>query len=515
VRGFRKGMSPLRAGSIALVAMIIFSWFAFTKDLPFTQTYRIQGVFENSSLLMPRMPVRVAGVDVGKVVEVGRYKDTNLAVVTMEVTDAGRPVRDDATLKIRPRLFLEGNYFVDLKPGSPNGEELDDGGVIPVAQTATPVQFHDILTSLQSDTRRSLQETLIGFGESLNSKPSAEDDADQDPDVRGLTGAESLNKALVTAVGALRGSAINGQALRGTQPRDFSRLIRGAAGVTRGLARNEEQLRTLFPNFNSAMATFASKTPQLRETVRLLGPTAVNLRKGLASVNSALPPTRAFAREILPGVRETAPTAKAWEPWFEQAIPLFGPSELGGLLKYMTPASRDLARVTHSSRAWLPKSDEFNRCISEVLIPTGNVKVDDGALSANVENYKEFWYSMVAQAGEGQGIDGNGPYLRLSAPGGSTIVTSGKTNYTGDGSLRGAATTPPLGTSPAFPNKVPPLRRDVPCHENPVPDVNGSASQGPADGSAPRAAPPQVPPRIGASSSQLLPMAALAKGAVR
>ena len=217
---------------------------------------------------------------------------------------------------------------------------------------------------------------------------------------------------------------------------------------------------------------------------------------------------------MLPGVRETPATVRAWMPWFEEANPFFGPRELGALLEYMTPASRDLARVTHSSLEWLPKSDDFNRCISEVLIPTGNIKVDDGALSANVENYKEFWYSMVAQAGEGQGFDGNGPYLRLSAPGGNIGVTSGRTNYT-DGSLRGAATTQPLRTTPAFPNKVPPLRRDKPCHEQPIPDVNGPSSVGPADGSRPRAAPPAVPPLMGSSSSQLLPIEALARGAAR
>ena len=32
----------------------------------------------------------------------------------MEIDDKGLPIHKDATLKIRPRIFLEGNFFVDL-----------------------------------------------------------------------------------------------------------------------------------------------------------------------------------------------------------------------------------------------------------------------------------------------------------------------------------------------------------------------------------------------------------------
>jgi phospholipid/cholesterol/gamma-HCH transport system substrate-binding protein len=518
MRGFRRGMSPVRAGVIALVIILVGTWFAFSKDIPFTQTYRIQAVFQNSNLIAPRAPVRIAGIDVGKVIEVGRYKDTDLSVVTMEITDNGRPVGEDATLKIRQRLFLEGNFFVDLKPGTPGAEELPDGGLVPVTQTSVPVQLDQVLTTLQSDTRKGLQDTLIGFGEALDSEPTAADDADQDPDVQGLTGAQALNKALETAVPALTGSAIGAESLRGTEAHDLSRMVKGIAGTSRGLARNEAQLSEFLTDFNTAMAAFASRAPQLEETVRLLGPTAGNLRRGLASIDAALPPTQRFSNAILPAVRETPATVAAAEPWLDQAIPFFGPRELGALLKDLSPATRDLARQTHASRPFVRESDLFNRCISEVLIPTGNVRVDDGEFSANTENYKEFWHAVAGQAGEGGGFDGNGPFLRVSAPGGSRSITSGKTNYQRQ-VLFGNATQPLLRTSPAFPNKVPPLRRDVPCHRNPVPDVNGPASVGPADGSRPNAAAPAVPPpgigaqpTAGASGAQLLPLSTFAGG---
>ena len=46
-------------------------------------------------------------------------------VLVMELKDSALPLHEDATAKIRPRIFLEGNFFVDLKPGTPGSPELD------------------------------------------------------------------------------------------------------------------------------------------------------------------------------------------------------------------------------------------------------------------------------------------------------------------------------------------------------------------------------------------------------
>ena len=257
----------------------------------------------------------------------------------------------------------------------------------------------------------------------------------------------------------------------------------------------------------------ASRSPQLEQIVRLLGPTAANANRGFASLSGALPDTRAFAREVLPGVRELPPTIAAADPWLDQATALFGPAELGGLLAELGPATRELAGLEHGSLDLLPEFELASRCATEVLIPTGEIRVDDGEHSVGVENYKELWHAMVGQAGEGQSFDGNGPFLRLGAPGGSHTIQTGRTNYTGL-PLFGNATTAPLATRLAFPGTPPPLERGRPCHRNPVPDVNGPASRGPADGSRPDAAAPPVPPLatvspLSSAARRLTPLAGL------
>jgi virulence factor Mce-like protein len=488
-RNHSLGMPPLRAGLLTLFLFAVVAYFGFTKAIPLRHHYEIQAVVKSSNLLRPNSPVRIAGVNVGKVVKVGRYKHTDLAVVTLRIDARGRPVHRDATMKIRPRLFLEGNFYVDLQPGTPQAGDLADSGLLPVTQTGTPVQLDQVLTALQSDTRGSLQEAVKGFGEALNGKPTAAEDRQQDPAVRGLSGAQALNKTLATSPQSLRDSARVGAALLGPRPHDLARTIHGLTLTMRALADHQTDLVDLVTDFNTTMSTTAGHAADLRATVQQLGPTAQHADAAFTQLSASLPATRRFARTLAASLPELPATITAAEPWLTQTEKLLGTDELGGLLDRLAPATSDLAALGHATREWLPHIDAFNQCITNVILPTGNLHVDDGALSANTENYKEFWHAMVGQAGEGQTFDGNGPYLRLQASGGADLIHTGKTNYTNE-ALLGKPTLPPLSTRPAYGNKLPPLDRSVPCAKSPVPNVNNAASAGPADGSRRDAARP-------------------------
>ena len=164
--------------------------------------------------------MRIAGVNVGKVTKVEREGDA--VEVTFSVDEAGQPIHSDATVEIRPRLFLEGNFFLDLDPGSPSAPVLDDGGDIPVTQTATAVQIDEVLSALQAPTRKGLQRALSGFGTALTYEPTAADDVGQDPDVAGETGAEALNQSLRYGGPAGRDTAIVNEALLGESGRTTS-----------------------------------------------------------------------------------------------------------------------------------------------------------------------------------------------------------------------------------------------------------------------------------------------------
>jgi virulence factor Mce-like protein len=479
----RSGASPFVVGLVVVIAICVGVFFGFTKHVPFTHGFRVKAVFQSSNSIRKSSPVRIAGVNVGKVTAVEGKPGSDAAVVTMEINDKGLPIHKDATIKIRPRIFLEGNFFVDVSPGSPSAPTIDDGDTIPMTQTATPVQFDQVLTALQSDTRSALQKTLDGLGTGLTYKPTKAQDLDADRVARGESAAQSLNDAIRYGERSLRGTAIVADAFLGTEDHDLSRLIDGLSRTTEGLGRNEEQLKDLVTNFNTTVAATASQATNLRASIRLLGPTLQNADRALDSLNASFPNTRAFAREILPGVRETAATIDASFPWITQTRRLLGPNELQGVARELSPATSDLAKVIDESLDLLPQADLAAKCASRVVLPTGDVKISDGGLSSGAENYKEFWYTMVGLAGEGQNFDGNGMYVRFQPGGGDQTISLGASGGLAD-KLFANAILKPIGTRPAFPGRRPPYKPEVPCYKNRLPDLNGAATGAPDGGGA-------------------------------
>jgi hypothetical protein len=323
---------------------------------------------------------------------------------------------------------------------------------------------------------------LQGYGTALTYEPPGVDDRNQDPAVHGETAAESLNDSITYAGPALKNVAIVNNALLGLERHDLSGLLKGTATVMRSLGRNERQLQDLVTNFNTTMASFASQSSNLKSSIRLLGPTLHNADSALTNLNASLPNTRAFAREILPGVRETPATIDASMPWIRQTRALLGQGELRGLARELRPATADLSNLVDESLTTLPQADLLSQCVFKTVLPTGDVKIEDGPFTTGVENYKEFWYTLVGLAGEGQNSDGNGGYVRFAVGGGDQSVSTGKYGGAGGEVLRANFNDPPLGTKPAFPGKRPPYNSTAACKDQGIPNLN-AARQGPADGS--------------------------------
>jgi phospholipid/cholesterol/gamma-HCH transport system substrate-binding protein len=487
----RSGANPVVVAVVAIVLAAILIFLGFTKDIPFTEGFRVKAVFQSAVSIRESSPVRVAGVDVGEVKSVKRFEGTDMAEVEMEIQDKGLPIHKDATLKIRPRIFLEGNFFVDLSPGTPGSPAIGDGDTIQASQTSTPVQLDELLTALQTDTREDLQVLLKEYGRALNGPPEASDEG-ADPDARGQTAAESVNDSFDDAGPALRGASILNEAFLGEEERDVSRLIAGLQRVTAALGRNETVLQDFVVNFNRTMAIFGDEKANVSATIRELPELTRRADRTFAALNRAFPSTRAFAREILPGVRETAPTIEASFPWIRQTRALLAPSELQGLARDLSPASRDLAVATNAAVRFFPQQDLFAKCLDRIVLPTGDIKIREtgarASFESGVENYKEFWYAMVGLAGESQNFDGNGQYVRFQPGGGTQTLSTGRSNA-GTAQQFFNLASPPIGVRPVYPGRRPPYRPDVPCHTNRIPDLNSARTGGPDGGQGAATAP--------------------------
>ena len=477
--------SPVRFAIVFLIVIAIAIYFGFTKHLPFKHGYRLNAQFASAVNIKPKSPVRVAGVDVGKVTGIQRNGST--ALVKMEIESKGLPIHSDATVKIRPRIFLEGNWFVEMQPGSPSAKTLSSGSTLPSTQSSDPVQIDQVLDALNTDTRKNLQDFLIGYGDALTRKPSAADNAEQDPEVRNVNAAEALNKTLGRATAAERGGAVINQAIGGTEPHDLSKLVLSIGKVTAALNVHEQQLGELIGNFNTFFKIFATQSTSLRHAVAVLPSSLHNINAGLRELDAAFPSIRSFAIGILPGVKNTPQTVAATLPWIAQVEASLAPNELGGVAKGLQAATPQLALLTSEQIPFQQQTELFNKCLSNVLIPAGNTKLQDGSATSGVEDYKEFWYSLTGLSGIGQSFDGNGTMSRFLLGSGGPTITSAPAGVLGSSSqglkLIAHASLAPQGTRPAFPKTEPAYKPLVPCYKQALPEFNGPLSQGPADGS--------------------------------
>ena len=475
-RIYRKGHPPhrMRNALILIAILLAGTYLAITKSLPFTPEYELHAVFENSANIRKDSPVRIAGVNVGKVVSARTVGD--VSEVTFTVDDSGQPIHEDAQVEIRPRIFLEGNFFLDVKPGSPSAPDLPDGGTVPITQTSTAVQLDQILTSLQAPDRENLQKLLSGYGTALNHRPTAAEDRTQDPDVQGETAAESINDSFAYGATAARDSAIVNEALQGTQPHDLSNLIAAQADLFGALRGHEQQLQGLVTNFNTTIRAFAAESDNLARSVKLLAPTLERATPALLHTDQMLPFLRTFARDLEPGVRELPATIAASGPWLTQVNALLRPGELGFIADELRRAGPGAGSAAAQGKGLFSQIALLSNCFGNVLLPAGDVVLDDSGpgfdVSTGVPNFEEFGYAAAQLAGAGQGFDGNGPYLRVS-PGNGPVTVSGA--QAGGRPVVGHAPDAPIGTRPLFGPK-PSFNTSFACQNNPVPNLNGPAA---------------------------------------
>jgi phospholipid/cholesterol/gamma-HCH transport system substrate-binding protein len=466
------------AGAIGIVVLFVICWLVFGGPIPFSSGgFKLKAVYTSETELHLASPVRIAGVNVGKVTGIQHIGGNSPAtLVTMSIAGKGLPIHADATTNIRPRLFLEGNYYVNLQPGTPEAPALTSGATLSSPHNSGPVQLDRVLSALNSNTRANLQTLLQGLGSTLNQVPTAAQDASQDPSQRGLTAGQSLNESLKFSANAFKASAIVDQALLGERPHDLSGAVAGTEKVFSGLAADQTRLSDLVSTFNSTMGALASRQQDLSDTIALLPGTLEATNGALGPLQASFGPTQRFAAEILPGVKETGPTITAGLPWLAQTQALVSKADLGGLLTYLTPAVQDTGTTVVSLTQLLHGSGQLAVCFTHTVLPTGNERISDPPLTTGLQDYQELFQSAVGLASASQGFDGNGRYLRSTVGGGDLRVQTATTKSSG-GPVYGNAVLPPLGTRPAYTGKAPPLNRTALCGKQ-APAALNSATTG-------------------------------------
>lgn len=455
-------MSRRRAGFIALAVLMLLTYLTFTKDIPFTHGHRLNVYFMNANNVKVKAPVRIAGVNVGKVVAIERDKGSPNVKLVLDLKDTALPVHADATAKVRPRIFLEGNGFIDLRPGSPSSPVLDSGGSIPAAQTSNATQLDQLLTAVNSDARDGLESIFTEIGTALNTVGTPEENKTQEPEVAKLTGGQALNRAMRYGPEGFKGGARVFDALIGFGEDDQTDILNGFRDFNKAINDRESQVGPLITDFATMMGAFAADERALQEATREFSRVTYESEPTLRELNEMLPRVTTFANELAPHMDELPAMVDAAEPWIEEMTALLAENEMGTTARLSRSAVRNFAKASNESLKAFPEFNRLAVCWSNVWYPSMVAQVPDGATSSGVESYKEFWYALAGMAGESQNFNANGPYFRLGAGSGAEITQQGKAGS----QLFGPAARAQTGVRPALPAKNPELRSDVPCYKN-------------------------------------------------
>ncbi|MDQ4065593.1 MAG: MCE family protein, partial [Actinomycetota bacterium] len=212
-----------------IATIIVTFWLASVigKLNPFDDTYQIKAVFSDATGILNGDPVKIAGVDVGKVVS---FEVTGgEAIVTMEVDgQVELPVNVIAEIKFRNLL---GQRIVNLvEPDSPSTTALaEDGtGTIPVENTFPALDLSVVFNNLRP---------------LINS-----------------TNPEEINTVARAVLQVFEG-----------REDDFAKILRNVGEVTQELAGRDQRLARLVTNLDEVTEVLNQESASVRQGIRRFG----------------------------------------------------------------------------------------------------------------------------------------------------------------------------------------------------------------------------------------------------
>lgn len=451
--------SPVLAGVITVLVLSLVSGAILFKDaLPGRGGTELNAVVEDLGALKSGAPVRVAGVNVGKVTGIDAGPG-RMSTIRMTLNDEAPTVRRDAELKIRPRIFLEGNFLVDLHPGTPGRDAMPAGGTISASRTTLAVQIDRVIGTLDHPTRERVQQAIRGYGGGISGDATV----------------AAMRRLIADAPPSLRSSAIVSDASRGQQPGDLASLVDDLGELSEAIAPHAGDLEAAVRGIDRTFGAFAAQQAALRQVVARLPGTLGRSDRLSAAMDRALPPVRRLADALTPGVRELPETIALTRPWARAMTRLASQPALGGWVRDMRAAVPDLVGFAEDATESAPGTEEVARCVADVLVPAGNKKIEDGRFTHGVENYKSYFYGLVGANGESQNFTGTGISSRIGIGLGPSLLQFG-TDSTIGRIIKGAPPAGSFGVRPIRPARRPPFRDDVACSTQPVPEPNEAES---------------------------------------
>jgi len=334
--------------ALSCVGILLFLWLSFGGSIPLRpEGYRFFARVAEAPTLAEEADVRMAGVNVGKVKTKALDKGGARTIVEMEVHSDYAPIPRDTRLMVRQKTLL-GESYIELSPGHPSSGMLEDGGQIPVKQTAPTVELDEIFSAFDSETRSAFRTWVKELAKAID----------------GGRGAD-----LNAAFGNLEPFATDGASLLKVldeQQIATRRLVRNTGQVFEAINEREGALGELIQNANDTFAATASRDRALAETFQIFPTFLDESRATLARLERFANNTRPLVNDLKgpaddlgPTVRDLGDLSPDLQRLFRDLPPLIGASRRG------VPAlSRVLSGASPVFDAIRPFLSELNPILS-------------------------------------------------------------------------------------------------------------------------------------------------------
>jgi phospholipid/cholesterol/gamma-HCH transport system substrate-binding protein len=316
--------------ALSCFGILLFLWVTFGGPTPFrAKTYEVKVPFDEATQLAEQSDVRISGVNVGKVQNIALSPDGRRALATVAIDAQYAPLPRSSRAILRTKTLL-GETYIELTPGSREGEELADGGTLPTANVAESVQLDEIFRTFDPETQAAFQGWMQEAAVAINGQGQSLSYA-----IGGLeptfTEFDKFFRVLDTqrlAVGQLfRNGATTFRSLRGREG-ELADLIQSSNAVFQTTARRDRDIEALFRAFPtfldesrltvSRLKGFALEADPL---MRQLVPAAEQLSPTLISIAKLAPESKAFFEGLGPVIKRAPAGFAAFRKIFRDEFP--------------------------------------------------------------------------------------------------------------------------------------------------------------------------------------------------
>jgi phospholipid/cholesterol/gamma-HCH transport system substrate-binding protein len=376
-----RGSTPARVAAIAALAIVVLA-LAFVL-LSNGGGHKYSLVFQNAAQLVPDNQVLIGGRPVGSVESIELTED-NLARVEVSVD---QQLHEGSTAIVRATsLAGVANHYVSISPGPNSNPELEDGAVLGLDQTTTPIDLDQFLNTFPRSVRR-------GLGEFFRGNAAIYANRGEDANETYKYFAPALNRT-----NAFVGELTADQRL-------FQRFIVSTSKLATSVAARGENLESAFSNANTAFNAIASQNEAFSRTLSLLPPVFRQSNTTFVNLRAALDDLDPLVETAKPATKDLAPFLRELRPFLADAVPVF----------------RDL-RLTMRRPGFANDTGELFTALpgvqsrAERTFPHAEAAIEDFQPNLNfIRAYTPDIFAGFGKLGQLTGYyDGNGHYARAS-----------------------------------------------------------------------------------------------------